>query len=865
MLFRRRTLALLLLASFSFCSFPGVGIAKKVKKKDYVPPVKLLQAFALKNEKITIDGRLDEPVWKKAAVTDHFIQQDPNEGKPATEKTDVRVAYDHDAIYVGVYAYDSHPDKIRGLLTRRDQDSPSDWVHISFDSYADKRTAFEFAVNPAGIKQDALWSDDTNRDENWDAVWDVATRIVSDGWIAEFRIPLSQLRFSNDSKKDWGFQVMRQINRNNEVDFWKHVPKDASAMVSLFGKLNGIHNLSSPRHIQVMPYWVALEEAAPKEKGNPFRTGRNFDSRIGGDLKYGVTSNLTLDLTINPDFGQVEADPSELNISAFESFFEEKRPFFVEGNNIFNYSIGIGDGDLGSETLFYSRRIGRSPHYYPNVPDGGFVDQPQQTSILGAGKLTGKTARGFSIGILEAVSREEKARIHSAGQEFREPVEPLTNYFVGRVQKDFRNGRTTIGGLITHVYRDIPTENLNFLNRRAVTGGLDLNHRWSEDHFFLNAKLMGSYVSGDAEAIREVQLSSARYFQRPDANYISYNPDRTSLGGFAASLFGGKMAGGNWRYGFFSLIRSPGFETNDIGFMRNADWIIAGLWGGYNQFKPGKIFRQYNLNYNGWHVANFGADRLSLGGNVNGFFQFLNYWNIRGNVNWETDQLDISLLRGGPAVKLPDHFNTNFGFNSDERKAISGGFNINYNFDGKGTRRLFFGPKINLRPSGRFNMSMFLGLNPSLDKRQYVDEIQDENGTHYILGELNRKTVFIVTRLNYTITPDLSIQFYGQPFFTAGSYSNFREVVNPREDRYDNRFQAYNYGGSPDFNFKQFRSNLVVRWEYSPGSILFLVWSQGRTSYENRGQFDFRRDFSTLFDVRSDNVFLLKINKWFSY
>ncbi len=353
-------------------------------------------------------------------------------------------------------------------------------------------------------------------------------------------------------------------------------------------------------------------------------------------------------------------------------------------------------------------------------------------------------------------------------------------------------------------------------------------------------------------------------FQRPDAHHLSYDPERTSLSGFAAKIMAGKIAGGNWNYGLAGIIRSPGFEINDIGFLQNADFVLGVLWGGYNQFDPGKLFRTYRINYATWHVSNFANKRTSIGGNINGNFQFLNYWSVSGSINFETNQLATSLLRGGPAIKLPSRYNFNFGFNSDQRKSVNGGLKANYSIDAEGSYQLFFGPTVNIRPSGRFNMSLFFGINPYLNQTQYVDEINDDLGDHYVLSKLDRKTVFMIIRLNYTITPDLTIQFYAQPFFTAGKYSNFKEITDPLAENYNNRFQEYAYDDNPDFNFKQFRSNLVVRWEYNPGSTIFVVWSQGRTSSEEMDRFRFTRDFRRLFDERSENIFLVKVNRWFS-
>jgi len=853
----RKRVILLFFVSGCLC-WPGVRLFSQEKEK-------VLQAVRCLEGEIRVDGVLNERIWRSAPIASDFVQRDPDEGKPATEKTTVQVAYDDHALYVAVRAYDSEPDKIKGILTRRDQDSPSDWISIAIDSYGDKRTAFEFGVNPVGVKQDACWSDDENRDEDWDAVWDVGVLRDDRGWTVEFCIPFSQLRFPNRKTHQWGFQVLRVISRKNEWDFWAPVPKEAAGWVSRFGRLEGIKDIPAPKRLQLLPYVVSSGNFFPEEAGNPFRSGPFYKGSLGGDLKYGLTSNLTLDLTINPDFGQVEADPSEFNLTAYETYFEEKRPFFMEGRNILNYPIGLGDGELANENLFYSRRIGRAPHYYPEVSDSGFVDQPQWTRILGAAKVTGKTASGWSIGVLEALTREEKARVRDGGREFKVVVEPLTNYFVARIQKDFRRGRTTLGGIITNVTRWIPTNELKELNRRAWSGGVDFSHRWRRDTYQIAVKLLGSIIKGDTLAIQKAQKSSARYFQRPDANHLHYDPRRTSLSGFAASWFLGKIGGGHWRWALGGLSRSPGFEINDLGYIRDVDWTAPFLWVGYRQFNPGKVFRNWGVNFNLWSAWSYGGERVGLGGNINGHFRLLNYWGIYLGLNRQLESLDTRSLRGGPAIMIPGRTGLWFGFWSDDRKPVSMEFHSGFSRDDEGFWWCRFESELTLRPSRNLNLKMSLSYYPTLDDRQYVDHIEDDQGVHYVFGRLQRKTFALTTRLDYTLTPNLSIQFYGMPFISAGEYSHFKEVANPRAKRYDDRYRPYDYTANPDFNFKQFRSNLVIRWEYSPGSTIYLVWSQGRTNFEgDYGTFSLGRDLGRLFNTRAENVFLVKINRWFS-
>lgn len=641
------------------------------------------------------------------------------------------------------------------------------------------------------------------------------------------------------------------------------MPQDAAAFVSLFGELQGISNISEPKKLQAIPYTVSSANRMPKETENPFRQGPSYDLTLGADLKYGLASNMTLDMTINPDFGQVEADPSEFNLTAHETYFEEKRPFFIEGNNSFDYRIGIGDdGDMAGESLFYSRRIGRAPHHYPDVSDDGYVDQPKWTRILAAGKLTGKTSNGWSIGLLEAVTREERADVKDYGKRYSETIEPLTNYSVIRTQKDFRQGRTTLGAIATGVWRELANYHLNDLNKMAFTGGIDFQHRWRNDTYLIDFNLVGSYIRGREKAIQEAQLSSARYYQRPDASHLTYDPTRTSLSGFASRFNLFKIAGEHWRWGFGGVTRSPGFEANDLGYLQNADLTIGFIWIGYREFTPGKIFRNYAINANIWGVWDYDPVTLGKGGNINFFLRFLNYWRCFLGINRQTEGLSNGTLRGGPAIIVPGTINTWFGFFSDERKTLSIGFEGVFQRDDEGFTFWRAMPSLTVRPTGRLNLTLSAGYFPRIDDRQYVDEIQDSDGTHYVLGRIRRKTLMVTTRLDFAFTPNLSLQFYGMSYISAGKYSSLKEVTDPRAGSYADRFQAYDYGDNCDFNFKQFRSNLVVRWEYSPGSTVFLVWSQGRTGFVEDGSFALSRDLSRLFNTQSENVFLVKINRW---
>jgi len=825
-----------------------------------------------------IDGILDDEVWQDAPFIDQFTQFNPIEGAKPSECTAFKVLYDDYNIYFGIQMNDSQPSEIAARLSRRDDVDNSDFVAIGLDSYHDRRTAFIFGLNAAGVKFDQVLSNDgENDDDSWDPVWEGRAALMDSGWVAEMRIPFSQLRFAEQKEQTWGFQVYRKIFRKQEEVMWQLIPKDAAGLVSYFGKLKGIKNIIMPRRVEIMPYTVSSLNRYEKEKGNPFADGNDFSFNGGVDGKIGLSSN---------------SDPSEVNLSAFETFFEEKRPFFIEGKNIFRFPLAMGDGDMSSETLFYSRRIGRSPHYYPDEDDGfyyDYVDQPDNSRILGAMKLSGKTKKGWSIGILDALTRKETATIENNGQRKQVAVEPLTNFFVNRLQKDFNNGNTSFGGIVTATNRRIEDKQLNFLNKSAYTGGIDIRHQWDNKTYFMDLKIAGSHLMGEPEAIEQVQTASARYFQRPDARHVSLDTSRTSISGHGGSLNIGRVGNGRWRYAVGGLWRSPGFETNDLGYLRQADQIMSFVWIGYRINNPVGIFRRVNINTNGWQGWNFGGDRLFVGGNINGGAQFLNYWGFHGGINRQQSGLSPWFLRGGPMARYMGSWNSWFNIYSDERKDWRIRLNPSMNKSDDGISRSYrFRFSLFYRINDRLNINLDPFYRDRIENLQYVDTPEFNNEDRYIFGEMHQETFGVVFRLNYSLTPDLSIQYYGQPFVSAGKYSKYKRITNPRaagKERYtvfkenqiayneedelfwvdENIDGASDYGfEKPDFNYKQFLSNLVVRWEYLPGSTVYLVWSQTRTGYEEVGRFSLNNDMQNLFTSVPDNVWLVKMNYWFS-
>ena len=556
-----------------------------------------------------IDGRSDDAVWQQADPGQGFTQHEPDNGAPASEKSEFRIVYDADNLYVLIRSHDRQADKISSRLTRRDGDAEVDEAGIILDSYFDRRTAFAFGVTAAGVRQDLIFSNDgDNEDESWDPVWFAKTAIDDSGWTAEMRIPFSQLRYPDQPEQIWGLEIYRELTRKDELTLWQHIPRDASGMVHFFGELHGLKNLVQPNRVELLPYAVSDLSTGRPDPDNPFAPGRTGHIKGGLDGKAGVTSDLTMDFTINPDFGQVEADPSEVNLTAFETFYEEKRPFFIEGKNIFDYRLVMGDGDLSMDQLFYSRRIGRTPQREIETEEDEYLRAPANTSILGAFKLSGKTRSGLSVGVLDAMTQPEEAEISSGEASQHEAVEPLSNYFVSRLQKDYGAGATSVGLMMTGTHRRIQDDKLNFLNRAAYTGGIDLRHAWNKQNWLVDFRTAFSHIRGHKEALLEAQTSSARYFQRPDADHIEVDSSRTTLSGTGGSTSFGKVGGGRWRFLVMGIWRTPGLELNDLGYMRQADQLIQVFWAQYRTLKPHSILREFYANVNEWQFWNFGGE-----------------------------------------------------------------------------------------------------------------------------------------------------------------------------------------------------------------------------------------------------------------
>lgn len=802
-----------------------------------------------------IDGRADDAIWSTAPLIEGFRLFDPVEDGEPRFRTEARVAYDERNIYVIVRAFDPHPDSIRARLARRDVRSASDEIKVLIDSYHDKRSGFEFAVNPLGVKRDIAVFNDSEEDTSWDAVWDASARVDSLGWVAEFRIPLNQLRYSAAASHTFGLAITRDIARYSERISWPLYRRSKAGIASQFGELEGIRGIASPRRLEIAPYSVTRTANVPD---GPTAYQQRSQGTVGIDVKYGLTSDLTLDATVNPDFGQVEADPSVLNLSAFETFFPEKRPFFLEGQGLFRFDLNCNDGSCSG--LFYSRRIGRSPQL-----GGTYFDDGNQTAstILGAGKLTGRMSGGTSVGLLNATTQREVAPGDKT-------IEPQTNYLVGRVQQDFRGGKSGVGVMVTNVHRQLDQWTDAFLRRDAVAGGIDTRHEFLDRRYRISAYAAGSVVRGSAAAIARTQRNGVHNFQRTD-DAVNYDPTRTSLSGTSFQFTVSKNGGGVTRFSTGYQFISPGFETNDVGFLSRADGQNQYLWYALQLRTPTKLYRQWMTNLNEW--TNWTADglRQELGGNINSHMQLKNnlWLHFGQGGNAIAPSYCDNCARGGPAIRQSTGWWGWAGVEGDSRRSIIPYFFTRWSTGDEGRSHGWgIDPSVTLKFASRFSADVGISYGHDVNDAQFYDTFGDlaNDTTHYTFAHLDQQTLSVTTRLNFTATPTLSVQVYAQPFMTGGDYSNWRELADPRAAAYLSRYQPYTTGSLDDFNFRQFRSNSVVRWEYRPGSSLYFVWAQERTSTPpgTAPRFNARDDARSLFGAHPGNVFLIKGSYWLS-
>jgi hypothetical protein len=843
---------------------------------------------------ISLDGTLSETAWTTAQPVTDFTQREPVEGASATERTEVRILYDDDALYVGARMFDRRPDSVRAQLARRDRIASSDRFVIFLDCYHDRRTGFFFGINAAGTLYDGtLYNDDWDSD-TWDGVWEGKTSRDSLGWSAELRIPYSQLRFQRQKTHRWGINFKREIARRNESDYLVRTPSNGSGFVSRFVDLIGIEEVSPPPRLELLPYITTRVEYSSHEVADPFNDGSQLGAGVGGDLKVGLGSNLTLDATVNPDFGQVEVDPAVVNLSDVETFFEERRPFFVEGANIFEYGTGGANDFWGfnwaNPSFLYSRRIGRAPeaelpddYDYSNVPNG--------SNILGAAKLSGKI-KDWSLGTLSAVTSREHASFALGSRRWRQEVEPLTYYGVYRAQKEIGGGRHGLGFIGTVTERSFDEPQLrDELSSSALGFGVDGWTTLDRDGVWVVSGWSGlSRVAGTPTRLQSLQESSVHYFQRPDAEYLGVDSGATALTGYAARVSLNKQKG-NWMFNSAIGVVDPNFEVNDLGFQFRSDQINTHLMFGHKWTKPGRLLRSWRLNLAGFRSYNFGGDVTWTGFFLTGLYELKNFSTGRWFVAYNPSTLSDRRTRGGPLMINQPGVEWDFQLDSDPNKRWVYGVGLHGNHYRQDWEQSWSArAALEWKPGPRLSVRVEPQIERIGTSSQYVDTFDDVLATgtfghRYVFADLDQTTLSASVRLNWIFTPRLSLEVYAQPLLSSGSYTGFKELARrrsyeftgypdpaPTDDPDRIVVDPDGSGGpaaaheidDPNFSLASLRGNAVLRWEFSPGSTLFLVWTQNRSDSETIGTFRTGRALGRLFDADADNIFLVKVSYWWN-
>jgi hypothetical protein len=842
---------------------------------------------------MVLDGLLSEGGWAVASTISDFTQREPNEGAPATERTEVRVLYDDNALYVGARLYDRSPDSVRAQLARRDRIVSADRFVVFLDSYYDRRTGFFFGINAAGTLYDGtLYNDDWDSD-TWDGVWQGKAARDSLGWTAELRIPYSQLRFQRQKSHRWGINFKREISRRNESDYLVRTPSNGSGFVSRFVDLVGIERVSPPRRVEILPYLTTRAEYLGHEAGDPFHDGSRLGAGMGGDLKLGLGSNLTLDATVNPDFGQVEVDPAVVNLSDVETFFEERRPFFVEGASIFNYGEGGANDFWGfnwaNPNFLYSRRIGRAPQ--AELPDDyDYSRVPSGSNILGAAKLSGRVGN-WSLGTLSAVTSRERAEFSLGQQRWRQEVEPLTYFGVYRAQKELAAGRHGLGFMGTLTARSFDEPQLKEeLSSSAIGFGLDGWTTLDQNGVWVVSGWTGmSRIGGTSERMRNLQESSVHYFQRPDAGHLGVDSSRSSLFGYAGRVSLNKQKG-NWMFNSAVGVVDPNFEVNDLGFQFRGDQINTHLMFGHKWTKPSRLFRSWRLNMAGFRSYNYGGDVTWTGLFLTGLYELRNFSTGQWFVAYNPHTVSDRRTRGGPLMVNQPGVEWDFQLASDPNKRWIYGVGLHGNHYRRGWEQSWTArAALEWKPGARLSLRVEPQVERGRTSAQYVDTFEDALATNtfghrYVFADLNQTTVSASVRLNWIFTPRLSLEVYAQPLLSSGRYTGFKELARPRSYEFTpypepsatddpDRIVVDPDGfgpaagqeiDDPNFSLASLRGNAVLRWEYSPGSTLFLVWTQNRSDTETIGTFRTGRALDRLWGATADNIFLVKVSYWWN-
>ena len=898
------------------CSIPvslagQAGESEPADARSTAPQSPTIAAHPL-SDPIQIDGQLDEEVWSTAPSFTGFVQAEPVEGARADNDSKVWVLYDDDALYIGARLYDERPEGIARGLTRRDVEYAGQYDHftVMLDPDLDRRTGYEFQVSAANQQLDRYLHNDSDADLAWDAVWESAVQVDALGWTVEMRIPLSQIRYdAMQGEQRWGINFLRRRAADNELTYFSLESRLATGTVSQFGVLEGIRATTVGSRTELRPYTLASARAAPRTPGDPFSSSQDFSAQTGFDLRYGLGSSFTLDATVNPDFGQVEADPAVINLTAVETFFQERRPFFVEDARIFDFALA----GPPNHRAFYSRRIGRVPQRR-SVPGADFHEVSEAAQILGAAKVTGRTSSGFSMGAMTALTSREQGRAYFQEEDRIERfvAEPQTLFGVVRVRQDLRGGESTIGAIATGVRRSLPSSGeMDFLPSEAFVGGVDFEHTWADREWMVWGFMAGTHVEGDSTAISRVQRSSTNYLQRPDLEWGTFDPGATSLSGFEWQAEVNRRRGriqGSLR--FRQVL--PGVEANDLGFTNISERIgsVLQLW--YQEVRPTNWYRNYRINFfssrslsHELFAESITGDRMNwaqiewdtrLGGDIT----FANFWRLSSQANYYRESMSRTETRGGPRMLQPARFHWSVSLSTDDRQSVS----LHPSFrTATGAEdfldELEVGLGIRAHPSPRLELQVEPSFLKSSLGSQYVTSVPEAVAPHpetfgqrYLFAHLERRDFAVEGRINWILAPSLSLEFFAQPLISSGDYVTYRQLLRSEsyefEDFSEGEFRRINgefrcEGGRTcvepegvrwidldgsgevdfsfqdrDFNIRSLRSTALLRWEYRPGSTVYLVWQRRQEERLWQGDFDLGRDGRALLGLPSDDVFIVK-------
>lgn len=832
----RLLMQLLVVAAIGLPSLTSVRVEAQVT----------LVATAVKDGSIVLDGKADEAAWLAATWYGDFVQRDPEDGAAPSERNRVAVVFDSRAIYVFVRANDGRAQQISASLTRRDRPSPSDWIEVWLAPQNDRRSGYRFAVNARGVLLDAHFGEGgETQDVDWNGIW--AAKVARDplGWSAEFEVPFSQIRVEPSAK--WGINVARRIQRLNEESVLSKTPRFATRILHYMADLKGFDRIVQTTPLLIAPFAVV--------GWNQEGTSSSGVLRVGGDLRLGLSAAMTLEATALPDFGQVESDPSQLNLTAFEIFLPERRPFFLEGRDTFRFPLALRN--WSNETLFYSRRIGQRPGRDLGLDDDATVDYPAVSRIYGAAKLLRRSSSGTNYGVLSAFTAPEHAETIRNGETWRPLVAPPTSYTVARVRQDLDSGRSAVGVMTTHVERVVSgIDRLHFVNRATA---LAADFDWRQHNIGLIGHVVGTRLEGSSASLETVQTSSTHYMQRPDGFHLRYDPTRTVLDGWGAEVAGGKLDGSPLRAGIAMRARSPGLNVNDLGYMQRADTQQGEIWVDWFLNRPTYLYRSLAFGTSFWISKTFGPELTGSGFSLWGSARLhsnlvVGLWCMR-----TIEALDVSLLRGGPAFLMPGSWLGSWGLQTDDRGKLDYNFSGFWNWrDRQSLKRVQAIFTVRARPISPLTLSLAPSLERSIDALQYVN---GDDPNRIVLGRLVRTTGSLTLRANWALTPELSLETYAMPYISAGLYTQFNQVTAPRAKDYFARVAPTLYDGDDRFVASQVRSNMVLRWDYLPGSSLYLVWAHEQTlDRSNTGVFSPFIDSFDLLRAKSYDTVMLKLS-----